>query len=294
MSEDRRPLPLPGGVTRRPVVRYTSDGQLAPEEPDTVAVEEPLDIRISGDTVAVTMRTPGDDRFLVTGFLFAEGLIQSAEDVGGLAHCGRPGEEGYGNIVEVTPAPGLVLDFEKVAATKRGTLTTAACGVCGRRSVEDLLAVCPRVPEGPELPASVLARATGHLRAVQPNFARTGGVHAAAALDAQGSVLAAFEDVGRHNAVDKVVGALVLQQGLRSARASQPASPRPTVLVVSGRVSFEIIQKAAMARCPIVASVSAASSLAIDLAERVGVTLATFVRDGRFNLYSHPERIRPG
>ncbi|MGZ3458358.1 MAG: formate dehydrogenase accessory sulfurtransferase FdhD, partial [Archangium sp.] len=167
-------------------------------------------------------------------------------------------------------------------------------GVCGRRSVEDLLATCSPVPPGPELAASVLARATEHLRTVQPNFARTGGVHAAAALDAHGTVLAAFEDVGRHNAVDKVVGALVLEHGLRSARASRPADLRPTVLVVSGRVSFEIIQKAAMARCPVVASVSAGSSLAIDLAERAGLTLATFVRGGRFNVYSHPERLREG
>lgn len=294
MTEDRHQPPLPTGVTRRPVSRYTPDGRLAPADPDTVAIEEPLEIRISGDTVAVTMRTPGADRYLVTGFLFAEGLIHSAEDLGGLAHCGRPGEEGYGNIVEVTPAPGLVIDLERMGASKRGTLTTSACGVCGRRSVDDLLATCSPVPPGPEIPASVLARATGHLRTVQPNFARTGGVHAAAALDEQGAVLTAFEDVGRHNAVDKVVGALLLEHGLRSARASQPAALRPTVLVVSGRVSFEIVQKAAMARCPLVASVSAASSLAIDLAGRAGITLATFVRDGRFNVYTHPERIREG
>jgi FdhD protein len=294
MNEDKHSLPLPPGVTRRPVARYTSDAGLAPTEPDAVAIEEPLDIRISGDTVAITMRTPGADRFLVTGFLFAEGLIHSAGDLGGLAHCGRPGEEGYGNIVEVTPAPGLVLDLERMAASKRGTLTTAACGVCGRRSVEDLLAVCRPLPPGPELPASMLAQATEHLRTVQPNFARTGGVHAVAALDVRGQVLAAFEDVGRHNAVDKVVGALVLEHGLSSARASRPTTSPAVILVVSGRASFEIIQKAAMARVPVVASVSAASSLAIDLAERVGVTLATFVRGGRFNVYSHPERIREG
>ncbi|QRN97830.1 formate dehydrogenase accessory sulfurtransferase FdhD [Archangium violaceum] len=292
MTEDKRRSPLPAGVTRRPVLRHTPDTPLAPAEPDTVAIEEPLDIRISGDTVAVTMRTPGADRFLVAGFLFAEGLIHSAEDLGGLAHCGRPGEEGYGNIVEVTPAPGLVIDLEKVGTSRRGTLTTSACGVCGRRSVDDLMAACSPVPPGPEIPASVLARATEHLRTVQPNFARTGGVHAAAALDVEGNVLAAFEDVGRHNAVDKVVGAMVLEHGLRSARASRPSEARPIVLVVSGRVSFEIVQKAAMARCPVVASVSAASSLAIDLAERAGITLATFVREGRFNVYSHPERIR--
>ena len=294
MSEDKHPPPLPAGVTRRPVARYTPDTGLSPVELDTVAIEEPLDIRLSGDTVAITMRTPGADRFLVTGFLFAEGLIHSAGDLGGLAHCGRPGEEGYGNIVEVTPAPGLVLDLERMGLSKRGTLTTSACGVCGRRSVEDLMAVCTPLPPGPELSASVLAHTTERLRTVQPNFALTGGVHAVAALDAQGQVLVAFEDVGRHNAVDKVVGALVLEHGLSSTRASRPATSRATVLVVSGRVSFEIIQKAAMARIPIVASVSAASSLAIDLAERAGITLATFVRGGHFNVYAHPERIREG
>ena len=222
-----RAPPLPPGVTRRPVRRYTRQGPLGPAEPDTVAQEEPLEIRVSGDTLAITLRTPGADRFLVTGFLFAEGLIHAAEDLGTLTHCGRPGEEGYGNIIEVTPAPGFLIDVERMNATRRGTLTTAACGVCGRRSVDDLLASCGTVPEGPTLAASVLARATERLRGVQPNFAHTGGVHAAAALDVRGEVLAAAEDVGRHNAVDKVVGALVLGGGLRSARAERADTPGP-------------------------------------------------------------------
>ena len=286
------PSVLPPGVTRRPVRRHAADSGLGPERDDAVAIEEPLDIRVSGDTVAITLRTPGADRFLVTGFLFAEGLIHRAEDLGGLVHCGRPGEEGYGNTVEVTPAPGLVLDLERVSATRRGTLTTAACGVCGRRSVDDLVAACHPVPPGPLFSASVLASAPERLRGTQLNFTHTGGVHAAAALDVNGEVLAAFEDVGRHNAVDKVVGALVLGQGMRSARVALEDSPRPALLVVSGRVGFDILQKAAVARIPLVASVSAATSLAIDLAERAGITLATFVRGGRFNVYSHPERIR--
>ena len=280
------------GVTLRPVVRFPEEGPPAPPEPDAVAVEEPLELRIHGDSVAVTMRTPGHDRQLAVGFLFSEGLLHSVDDLGSLYPCGRPGEEGYANVLEVVPAPGVVLDVERVAASRRGTLTTSACGVCGRRTVEDLLAVCPPLPPGPTLPASVLARATERLRDVQRNFLRTGGVHAAAASSREGSILAAFEDIGRHNAVDKVVGALVLEHGLRSARAcaSVPAT-HPALLAVSGRASFEIIQKAAMARIPVVASVSAASSLAIDLAQRVGVTLATFVRGGRFNVYTHPERV---
>jgi FdhD protein len=283
------------GVTQRKVMRFSS-GKALPSELDAVAVEEPLEIRVSGDTVAITMRTPGQDRELAAGFLFSEGIIRSSDDLGGLAHCGRPGEEGWGNIIEVTPAAGLVLDLEKMSASKRGTLTTSACGVCGRRSVEDLMAVCTPVPPGAALSPKVIARATDRLKEVQLNFARTGGMHAAAALDAKGELLAAAEDVGRHNAVDKVVGDLVLEGVLRSARAPTPIlnpSPKyqPWVLVVSGRASFEIVQKAAMAKIPVVASVSAASSLAVDLAERSGITLATFVRNGRFNIYTHPARL---
>ena len=283
------------GVTGRKVVRFSEAGAATPEE-DFVAVEEPLEIRVSGDTVAITMRTPGQDRELAVGFLFSEGILRSVDDLGGVTYCGRPGEEGWGNIIEVTPAPGLVLEVERVSASRRGTLTTAACGVCGRRTVEDLMAVCSPVPPGLVLAPEVVARATEQLHDVQRNFARTGGVHAAAVLDAHGEVLASAEDVGRHNAVDKTVGTLVLAGAVRSSRASpsSPATPPgrpPAVLTVSGRASFEIVQKAAVARIPVVASVSAASSLAIDLAERSGVTLATFVRGGRFNLYTHPARL---
>ncbi len=285
------------GVTRRRVWRYTQGMAAAPEE-DAVAVEEPLEIRVSGDTVAITMRTPGQDRELAVGFLFSEGLLRSVEDLGGVAYCGRPGEEGWGNLIEVTPAPGLVLEVERVSAARRGTLTTAACGVCGRRSVEDLMAVCTPVASALELAPQLVASATERLRDVQRNFARTGGVHAAVVLDASGELLAAAEDVGRHNAVDKAVGALVLSGAVRSSRATvseaAPGPQRPpAVLGVSGRASFEIVQKAAVARIPVVASVSAASSLAIALAERAGVTLATFVRGGRFNVYTHPERLQP-
>ena len=283
------------GVTRRRVVRF-SEGSAAAAEEDSVAVEEPLEIRVSGDTVAITMRTPGQDRELAVGFLFSEGIIRSVDDLGGVAYCGHPGEDGWGNVIEVTPAPGLVLEVERVSAARRGTLTTAACGVCGRRSVDDLMAVCSPVALGSVLAPEVVALATERLRDVQRNFALTGGVHAAAALEASGALLASAEDVGRHNAVDKVVGTLVLGGAVRSSRASvsgtAPVPERaPTLLVVSGRASFEIIQKAAVARIPVVASVSAASSLAVDLAERMGITLATFVRGGRFNVYTHPARL---
>ena len=253
-------------------------------------MEEPLEIRISGDPVAVTMRTPGDDGELALGFLYAEGIIGSARDVGTIAHCGRPGEDGYGNVLEVAPAPGIALAFERVAASRRGTLTTSACGVCGRRTVDDLMACCGRLADGPELPAVVIAEAVAGLREAQRVFARTGGTHAAAAYAADGRRLVEREDVGRHNAVDKVVGAL-----LREARLG-PGSPpegRPALLAISGRASFEMVQKATRAGIPFVASVSAPTTLAVDLALAVNVTLAGFVRGEGLNVYAHPERIVP-
>ncbi len=251
---------------------------------DEVAVEEPLEIRVAGDPVAVTMRTPGDDAQLAVGFLFAEGVIRSIDDVGAVAHCGRPGDESYGNVLEVTPAPGAHLFLERLDASRRGTLTTAACGVCGRRSIEDLLARIRPVPECPALSVEKVAASIGLLSGAQKSFARTGGVHAAAALDDEGRLVCAFEDVGRHNAVDKVVGQLVYERRVPGASVG--------LLVVSGRASFEIVQKAASAGIPVVASVSAASSLAIDLAERAGIALCAFVRDGGFNVYGDLRRVR--
>jgi FdhD protein len=266
------------GVASRRVLRLGPGGA---EGDDEVLVEEPLEIRVSGEPLAVTMRTPGEDQKLALGFLLSEGLIRSAGDVSAIAHCGRPGEEGYGNVLEVTPAPGADIDAEALSLRRRGTLTTAACGVCGRRSIDELLALCGELPPGPEVPAALLFASTARLPAEQAKFKRTGGAHAALALDARGEALFAFEDVGRHNAVDKVVGALVAAGRLGAA----------AILAVSGRASFEIVQKAAVARIPIVASVSAASSLAIDLARRVNLTLAAFVRGDSLNLYSGPERV---
>lgn len=268
----------------------------APED-DPVAVEEPLEIRVAGETLAITMRTPGDDLDLAVGFLFAEGVIRSAEDVGAVAHCGRPDEEGYGNVVEVTAAPGVQLHIERVEATRRGTLTTSACGVCGRKSVDDLLARLSRLPDGAAVPSAVIAAAPETLRGTQTAFARTGGTHGAALLGEGGEVLAAAEDVGRHNAVDKAVGALVRRGAIAAppplASPRDRNGPRPAVLVVSGRASFEIVQKAAAAQVPVIAAVGAASSLAVDLAGRAGIALCTFVRGGSFNVYSHPSRVKP-
>ena len=273
------------GVTERKI-RSASATALLDERIDAVAVEEPLEIRLAGEPLAITMRTPGEDRQLALGFLFSEGLIATRADIGSVAHCGRPGEEGYGNTIDLIPGPGAVIDPERMLRSRRGTLTTAACGVCGRRSIDDLMARMPYLEAGPVLGLDLLARSPKILAEAQPHFDRTGGIHAAAALLADGQVAAVAEDVGRHNAVDKVVGALLLGGQLGEGPGRSPA-----LLVVSGRSSFEIVQKAAMARIPCVASVSAPTSLAIDLADRIGITLAGFVRDGQLNVYTHRSRL---
>ncbi|MEW5739772.1 MAG: formate dehydrogenase accessory sulfurtransferase FdhD [Myxococcota bacterium] len=270
MNQERK------AVTRRRVNRGGADAD------DAVAVEEPLDIRVAGETVAVTMRTPGGDHELALGFLFSEGVLHDLEDVGSVFHCGRPDEEGYGNAIEVTPAPGAHVVLKRVDAARRGTLTTAACGICGRQSIDDLIAQCGPVPAFAPLPRELLARAPALLRAAQPTFDVTGGVHAAAVLNREGVILSSAEDVGRHNAVDKAVGALLRSRQLPATRAPGGAE----LLVVSGRASFEIVQKAAIARLAAVVSVSAASSLAIDLASRSGLVLAAFARGGAAQLYA--------
>jgi len=271
------------GVAQREV-RRVAEGVLQAPAADDVVAEEPLEIRAQGETLAITMRTPGADRELAVGFLFAEGVIGSRDEVGRVAHCGRPDQEGYGNTIDVVPGPGVSLDIERLSATRRGTLTTAACGVCGRRTVDDVIARCAPLPVGrATIAAASILAAVESLRARQPNFARTGGIHGAALHDAQGNVLAAFEDIGRHNAVDKVVGALLLAGRIPGAEAA--------LLVVSGRASYEVVQKASAARVPVIASVSAASSLAVDLARAAGITLCGFVRKGTMTVYAHPERI---
>src|SRR5690606_10366928 len=174
------------------------------------------------------------------GFLFAEGIVRAIDELGSIVHCGRPGEEGYRNVVDVLLAPGVALEPARLEGTRRGTLTTAACGVCGRRSIDDLLARIGVLDRPLAIARDRLASAPDVLARHQPRFASTGGVHGAAALTEDGAVLAHAEDVGRHNAVDKAIGKLLHQRELK----------RAALLVVSGRVSFEIVQKAAAARIP--------------------------------------------
>jgi len=255
------------------------------DERDDVVVEEPLEIRIAGETIAVTMRTPGHDRELVLGFMLAEGIITSAMDVMTVTYCGRIGDEARENTIDVTLVPGVrpPFDPETGLLTRRGTLTTSACGVCGRRSIDDLVeSIRPLTGADRGVERSTLAGAVRALRDRQWIFGRTGGCHAASLVDFDGRVVATFEDVGRHNAVDKVLGSRVLA-------GEVPCSNH--VLVVSGRSSFEIVQKAFSAGVPVVGSVSAPSSLAIDLAKRANITLAGFVRDEAMNVYASPERI---
>ncbi len=269
----------PGLMTAR-VFRH--DGASRESVEDRVAVEEPLEIRIAGETLAVTMRTPGHDAELVMGLLLSEGIVRSAAEVGGIAHCGKPGE--LGNVIEVTSAPGSVIDWDPEGALRRTTLTTSACGVCGRRSIDDLFARAGRIDDDARFPAEWLRGLTSELGLRQANFASSGGAHAAGLWDATGQLYVVREDVGRHNAVDKVVGRCALDGRL-------PA--RKMALVVSGRASFELVQKAIVAQIPLLVSVSAPSSLAIAAAQRNNLTLVGFARGQRFNVYSGEQRIAP-
>ena len=267
------------GVTPRAVIRVdgAGDGELAR---DTVAVEEPLEIRVGGEPIVTTMRTPGADRELAVGALFAEGVIVSAREIGQIAHCGRVDDPGYGNTIDVIAAPGTAWPVEALEGARRDTTIHASCGVCGRRSIEELLERLAPIEDARLGSAEDLERALSTLRAHQSDFELSGGTHAAALLDEEGALLAHAEDIGRHNAVDKAIGRLLLDEG-----------PVALVLAVSGRVSFEIVQKAACARVPIVCAVSAPTSLAVDLARRLGITLVGFARDDRFVVYSEPGRL---
>ena len=254
--------------------------------PDRVAGEEPLEIRLAGPgqepvAVAVTMRTPGNDFELAVGFLLGEGLLGAGRDVQTVKYCELPPDDPQQyNVVTVTSK--RVVD---VSHRRRETTVTASCGVCGTASLEQLRDRCPTVPEGGRISADVLMALPGKLRDRQRVFDQTGGLHAAGIFDAFGALLAAREDIGRHNAVDKLVGWAAMTGRLPLDQA---------VLVVSGRVSFEIVQKAAVAGIPTVAAVSAPSSLAVATASAIGMTLAGFVRGTRANLYSAPWRVEEG
>ncbi|QIN80449.1 formate dehydrogenase accessory sulfurtransferase FdhD [Rubrobacter marinus] len=264
-------------------VRVVEDGR-ARVRPDVLATEEPMEIRlISGErkqTVAVTMRTPGSDFELAAGFLYGEGIVSSRDDIKKISYCVDVDADQQYNIVNVELWPGREYDLRPL---ERHFYTSSACGVCGKESLDQLeLRGCSVIPPGPGVDADVVTSLPEKLREGQGLFDSTGGLHAAALFDAGGNLLALREDVGRHNATDKLVGWALLEGKL-------PLSEH--LVQVSGRSSFEILQKCLTAGVPIVCAISAPSSLAVDVARQFGMTLVGFMRGGRFNVYAGFDRI---
>jgi FdhD protein len=244
---------------------------------DVLAGEEPLEIRVAGTPVSVTMRTPGHDRELAVGFLLSEGLIASRDDLADVRQAAGGAQR---NVIDVRPVPGVGFDLTHLT---RHVFASSSCGLCGKATIEAVHQRLAPITADVSVDADVLLALPERLRAAQPDFARTGGLHAAALFDTSGRLLLAREDIGRHNAVDKVLGAGLLAGAL---------PVRAHVLLVSGRASFEIVQKALAGGVPIVAAVSAPSSLAVTLAAESKQTLVGFLRPPHLNVYTHPERIR--
>lgn len=289
-----------GRVTARRRVIRVREGALS-ERPDTLVAEEPMEIRLNGRPLAITMRTPGDDFALAAGFLVSEGVVASAEELGNIVYCAgsvteygdlddHDGESPHNgpttyntyNTVDVQLAPGVVVPD---ITLERNVYTTSSCGLCGKASL-DAVRTTARWPlaatEGPRITTATLLTLPDQLRAKQRVFDRTGGLHAAALFTNEGELIDVREDVGRHNAVDKVVGR-ALQEGRLPLR--------DTVLMVSGRASFELAQKAVMAGIPLLAAVSAPSALAVDLARESGLGLVGFLRGNSMNVYAGEDRI---
>lgn len=268
---------MSSAVTRTPLVRHGAGA--AGEVSDWVVVEEPLEIRIAGEPLVVTMRTPGHDHELAAGLLLSEGLIASRADLGTMSHCGRVDSEEYGNVLDVVGAPGVVLEVPESGG--RRLPMTASCGICGRQSIDALFERVGTLTDSLVVRAARIVELSRGLSAAQPGFERTGGLHAAGIAAPNGAYLCVREDIGRHNAVDKAIGRLLLDDAL----------PSGGVLVVSGRTSFEIVHKAWVARIPVLVAVSAPSSLSIATARRAGITLIGFSRGDGFNVYTHAQRI---
>jgi FdhD protein len=266
------------GIGAGSVVRRKADGGHECIT-DEVAIEEPLEIRIGQDPIAVTMRTPGNDEELAAGFLLSEGIVRARADLREIVHCTMPAS--LGNVLNVTLSPDV--KFNPAAAHRFGTISTS-CGLCGKTSIEFIRQQFPPIDSSTriQIEAAKLLALPEALRNAQANFARTGGIHAAAIFNLDGELIVLREDIGRHNAVDKAIGRAFLDGAL-------PLSHH--ILLVSGRSSLEIVQKALAAGIPIVASVSAPSSLAVNFARESGQTLIGFLRPPTFNVYSHIERV---
>ena len=250
---------------------------------DVAAIEEPLEIRLHGAPFAVIMRTPGDDRALAAGFLLSEGVIRSGADVGAVEHCRHPDHPELHNVVDVFVLGEAAKALPQRLDERRRVTTTSSCGLCGRVTIDSLKMRASPVDVLWSMASEVAARLPGELRIRQDAFDATGGLHAAGLFTPDGGHERSAEDVGRHSAVDKVIGGMLLDDRLPLDRYA---------LVVSGRTSFEIVQKAWIAGIGLVCAVSAPTSLAIDLATEAGITLLGFTREGGFNVYSHPARIR--
>jgi len=271
-----------GRVTaRRRVHHLTADS--ATDRPETLVVEEPLEIRVNGHAITVTMRTPGADVELAQGFLLTEGVVSRREDIASVRYCRGTDDTGANtyNVLDVTLAPDV--PAPEVDPT-RNFYTTSSCGVCGKASLDAVRLTSKHAPgdDPSTVTAQTLSAMPGELRRRQKVFAATGGLHGAALFDTAGVPLVVREDIGRHNAVDKVIG-WALEQGRIPLGA--------TVLLVSGRASFELTQKAVMAGIPVLAAVSAPSSLAVDLAGQSGLTLVAFLRGDSMNVYTRPDRL---
>ncbi len=255
------------------LARYDG-GVVAERRDDTLAVEEPLEIRVGGRSVAVVMRTPGHDRELAAGFLVTEGILRAREQVLDMVYCRGDGSAPQENILDVLLAPGVAVDWTRLT---RNVFTSSSCGVCSKASIEAVRGQFAPITEKFTARREVLAALPERLRAEQAGFAATGGLHASALFTAEGRLIAAREDVGRHNALDKVIGHEFFAGRL-------PLAGR--ILLVSGRVSFEIVQKALAAGIPCVAAISAPTSAAVELAEASGQTLVGFLRGERMNVYA--------
>lgn len=276
----RHPLARPASASAcRTVANVRQLGKRAApgDRPDFLAVEEPLEIRVRGRSVAVTMRTPGHDAELAAGFLLTEGIVQQRRDIVDIAPClsGDAPE----NTLNVFLGPTVQVNFDQLT---RHVFATSSCGLCGKASIEAVHQHFPPVTARVRVKLQTLTRLPSKMRAAQRTFARTGGLHAAAIFDARGRLLVLREDVGRHNAVDKVLGYGFLRGRLPFDRH---------ILLVSGRASFEIMQKALAAGIPVVAAVSAPSSLAVEFARESGQTLVGFLRGATMNVYAHPQRV---
>ncbi len=253
-----------------------ADGGLV-EASDAVACEAPLEIRVRGRALSVTMRTPGHDAELAAGFLRTEGVVRQREEILKITPCSADRPEAQ-NRIDVLLSPLVPVDFERF---RRHFLSTSSCGVCGKAAIEAVRCRWPAIESSLTIDAQALLALPEAMRRAQAAFERTGGLHAAALFDPAGRLKQVREDVGRHNAVDKVIGQALLAGESMEQRG----------LLVSGRVSFEIMQKALSARIPIIAAVSAPSSLAVDFAAESGQTLIGFLRAGRMNIYTHPQRV---